>query len=178
MAPSYLLDHILEHSVTYVSSRRNPIRPPFSRTGRYDNSCFPFCINNWNNLDNSIKSSPSLSLFKSNLNKFVRPKGNTFFSIRDSFSIKLLTKIRVCFSDLRDHRFNHNFNCVTPTCSCGFDDETTVQFFLFCPRYSILRTIYLCKISDIIKSDVSVHGYLEDLDMNEKLSVDKWGPSY
>ena len=35
---SDLLDHILEHSLTYVSSRRNPIRPPFSSTGRYDNS--------------------------------------------------------------------------------------------------------------------------------------------
>ena len=110
-----------------------------------------YCINNWNNSDSSIKSSPSLSLFKSNLNEFVRPKGNTFFSIRDSFGIKLLTKIRICFSDLRDHRFNHNFNCVTPTCSCGFDEETTVHFNLCCPR-CILRTIYLCKI----KSDVSV----------------------
>ena len=90
MAPSYLLEHILEHSLPYVSSRRNPIRPPFSRAGRYDNSFFPFCINNWNNLDSSIKSSPSLSLFKSNLNKFVRPKGNTFLSISDSFGIKII----------------------------------------------------------------------------------------
>ena len=156
MAPSYLLDNITEYGSSNVSLRRNAIRPPLSRTGRYDNSFFPFCINNWNNLDNSIKSSPSLSIFKTNLNKFVRPKGNTFFSIRDSFGIKLLTKIRVCFSDLRDHRFNHNFNCENPTCSCGCDDETTVHFFLCCPRYNSLRSTYLSKISDIIGSDISV----------------------
>ena len=47
--------------------------------------------------------------------KFIRPNGNTFYSIRDRVGIKLLTKIRVCYSDLRDHRFNHNFNCPDPT---------------------------------------------------------------
>ena len=88
----------------------------------------------------NVLKSTSLSLFKTNLNKFVRPKGNIFFSIRDSLGIKLLTKIRVCFSDLRDHRFNHNFNCANPT---------TAHFFLFFPRYSTLRTTYLSKISDI-----------------------------
>ena len=129
MSPSYLLDRIPEHISSNVSSRRNDIRPPFSRTGRYDNRFFPFCIRKWNNLDSTIKSSTSLSLFKTNHNKFVRPKGNIFLSIRDSLGIKLLTKIRVCFIDLRDHRFNHNFNCANPTCSCSFDDETTAHFF-------------------------------------------------
>ena len=114
MAP-YLLDHIPEHISSNVSFRRYVIRPPFSRTGRYDNSLFSICINNRNNLDSTIKSSTSLSLFKANLNKFVRPKGNYFLSIHHSFGIKLLTKIRVYFSDLRDHRFNHNFSCENPT---------------------------------------------------------------
>ena len=60
-------------------------------------------------LDDTIKFLPTVSQFKSILNKFVRPKGNTFYAIRDSIGIKLLTKIRVTFSDLRDHRYNHNF---------------------------------------------------------------------
>ena len=156
LAPSYLFDHVPEHNSNNISSRRNNIRTPFSRTCRYENSFFPFCIKNWNNLDNTIKLAPSLNVFKTNLNKFVRPKGNTFYSIRDSYGIKLLTKIRVCFSDLRDHRFNHNFNCVNPTCLCGLSDETTVHFFICCPRYNILRNTYLSKISDILKSDISV----------------------
>ena len=53
-------------------------------------------------------------------------------------------------------RFNHNFNCANPTCSCGFDDETTVHFSLFCPRYSSLKTTYLNKISDILRFDIFV----------------------
>ena len=79
MAPSYLLDHAPEHISSNVSFSRNDIRPPFSRTNRYDNNFFPFCICNWNNLDSNIKSASSSSLFKTNLNMFVRPKGNISF---------------------------------------------------------------------------------------------------
>ena len=68
MAPSYLLDHLPEITAPNVSLRRNIIRAPISRTERYDNSFFPFCINNWNNIDDTIKSLPSLNEFK---NKFV-----------------------------------------------------------------------------------------------------------
>ena len=112
---------------------------------------FPFCINNWND---TIKFLPTVSQFKSNLNKFVRPKGNNFYAIRDSVGIKLLTK--VTFSDLRDHRYTHNFNCENPICSYGLDDETAVHFFLCCPCCNNLRTTYLSKISDIIGSGVTV----------------------
>ena len=157
MAPPYLSDHLPDDSLrSNVYSRRNGIRLPFSRTCRHESSFVPFCIKNWNNLDNTIKSAPTLSIFKTNLIKFVRPKGNTFYSIRDRYGAKLLTKIRVSFSDLRDHRFNHNFNCLDPTCRCGLRDETTVHFFLCCPRYKNLRTTYLSKISDIVRSDISV----------------------
>ena len=107
-------------------------------------------------LDNSIKSSTSFNELKGNLIKFVRPKGNAFYSIRDNLGTKLLTKIRVGFSDLRDHRFNHNFNCANPTCFCGLEDETAIHHLLCCPRYNLLRTIYLSKISEIIGSDISV----------------------
>ena len=50
-----------------------------------------------------------------------------------AFVIRLLTKIRVGFSDLRDHSFNNNFKCESPTCTSEIDDETPVHFFLCCP---------------------------------------------
>ena len=155
MAPSYLLDHIPAQATPNVRLRNTITKPPLSRTERYHNSFFPFCINSWNNIDNEIKFL-SLNEFKNNLCKFIRPKRNTFYNIRDNIGIKLLTKIRVCFSDLRDHRYDHNFNCVNPTCSCGLEDETTTHFFLCCPLYYQLRMMYLSKISEIVGSDVTV----------------------
>ena len=84
------------------------------------------------------------------------PPGHSLFGIHDKFGINLLTKIRVSFSDLRDHRFNHNFKCESPIYSCGFEDETSVHFFLRCSRYATQRTTLLSKISDLIGSDVSI----------------------
>ena len=81
---------------------------------------------------------------------------NSVFARRDKFGIKLLTKIRVNFSDLREHRFYHSFNCENPICSCGIEDEISVHFFLRCPHFTTQRSIFISKISDIIGSDVSV----------------------
>ena len=156
LAPSYLSEHIPEHSDINISFRGRNARVPFSRTDRYDKSFFPYCIKYWNELDDSVKSLSSHQCFKNHINKFIRPKGNSFFGIRDSFGIKLVTKIRVEFSDLRDHRYNHNFNCESPTCSCGIEDETSVHFFLCCPRFLAPRTTLLSKISEIMASDISV----------------------
>ena len=137
-----------ETTAPNVSLRRNIIRAPISRTERYDNSFFPFCINNWNNTDDTIKSLPSLNEFKNKLCKFIRPEKSSFYNIRESYGIKLSTKIRVSFSD--------KFNCDNPTCLCGLEDETVVHFFLCCPRYDQLRIAYLSKVSEIVGSDVTV----------------------
>ena len=79
LAPSYLSDHIPEHSEINISLRNRNTRGPFSRTERYDNSFFPYCINNYNNLDDSVKLLPSVTSFKKHLNIFIRPKGNSFY---------------------------------------------------------------------------------------------------
>ena len=100
-APSYLSDCV--RSIINPSLRSRKTIPPFPRTERYDNSFFPFCIYNWNNLDDKIKTLPSLTRFKKDITSFVRAKRATFYGIRDNFRIKLLTKIRVGFSDLGDH---------------------------------------------------------------------------
>ena len=156
MTPSYLKEHAPDQIEPNVSLRRHAVRTPLCRTNRFANSFFPFCLSEWNSLDASIKASPSLSEFKTKLNSQIRPKGNFFYSIRDNSGIKLLTKIRVTFSDLRDHRFNHNFNCTSPICYCGLDEETSTHYFLCCPRYTDLRALYLSKICEIIGSDVTI----------------------
>ena len=111
----------------------------------------------WKNLDEEAKSKPSVQSFKRYINdNYIRSPENLLFGISDKIGVKLLTKIRVNFSDLRDHRFHHNFNCTTPVCRCGLDDETSVHYFLRCPMFTNERANLLSKISDIIQSDVSV----------------------
>ena len=111
LTPSYLSEHIPHQTVPNISLRRTVKRTPLCRTNRFANSFFPFCLKEWESLDQSIKSSTSLINFKAKLGSLIRPKANSFYSIRDNSGTKLLSKIRVTFSDLRDHRYNHSFNC-------------------------------------------------------------------
>ena len=153
LTPSYLFEHVPSEAPRVL---RNFIpKAPIAKTERYQNSFFPYCITEWNGLDKNIKYSPSLKTFKENITKLIRPK-KSFCCEKNKYGMKLLTQIRVDFSDLRDHRFNHNFNCRSPTCSCGLEDETSTHYLLCCPRYNLLRIDYLSKISQIVKTDVSV----------------------
>ena len=155
LTPSYLFEHTPDEAPN-VTLRNFTPKAPISRTIRYDNSFFPFCINNWNNLDSSTRLSPSLSIFKTKINNFIRPKLKSFYSIRNKHGIKLLTRMRVDFSDLKDHRFDHKFNCPSPLCNCGREDETSAHYLLCCPRFKTLRKTYLSKISEIVNSDVTI----------------------
>ena len=74
------------------------------RTLRYANSFYPYCISEWAKLSEEIKNSPSISIFKQKLLAFIRPLPNLSFSIDDIYGIKLITMLRVEFSDLRLHR--------------------------------------------------------------------------
>ena len=153
LAPLYLSPHIPTRNEIGIPlrNRNNNAFPPIT-TERYANSFFPSTIKEWKNLSEEAKSKPSVQSFKKYLNDFKRPAGNSVFAIRDKFGNKLLTKIRVNFSDLRDH----SFNCENPICSCGIVDETSVHFFLRCPHFTTQRSILISKISDIIGSNVSV----------------------
>ena len=113
-APSYLSDHIPKRNVISMFLRNRPDNPPLTRTERYENSFFPFTIKAWKELDEEAKSKTSVQSFKKYLKQFKRPNGHFIFGVCDQFGIKLLAKIRVEFSDLRDHRFKHDFNCEIP----------------------------------------------------------------
>ena len=129
---------------------------PNKRTLRYENSFFPYCISEWEKLSEEIKGLPTISQFKSKLLLFIRPVKRSVFGISDIHGIKLLTKLRVEFSDLRSHRFHHNFNSIDPRCRCLLEDESNSHFFLRCPHYLHLRQNFLGDISTIIGSDISV----------------------
>ena len=157
LAPSYLADHIPKRNVMNMVLRNREEISPFVRTERYENSFFPFTIREWKYLDEEAKSKPSVKCFKIFINdNYIRTPGHPLYGICDKYGISLLTKIRVGFSDLREHRFLHNFNCISPVCRCGLDDESPVHYFLCCPMFTNERIVLLSNVSDIIHSDVYV----------------------
>ena len=56
----------------------------------------------------------SISIFLSNLS-LIRPDQNKVCNIFDSIGLKFLISFRLCFSNLNENRFRHNFqNCMNP----------------------------------------------------------------
>ena len=75
----------------------------------FKNSFFLSAITEWNKLDCYIKNSDSFAIFKKRIFEFIRPKPNNIFNIHNPFGIKYLTRLRVGFSHLKEHKFRHNF---------------------------------------------------------------------
>ena len=58
----------------------------------------------------------------------------------DSLGEKLLTRLRLKFSHLKEHKFRHGFaDTINPMCACGADVETTEHFLFHCHFYSSQR---------------------------------------
>ena len=64
------------------------------------------------------------------------------------YGVKLLSRLRLNFSHLSEHKFRHGFkdatNCM---CDCGSATETTLHFLLQCQQYQtisleLLKSIY------------------------------------
>ena len=67
--------------------------------------------------------------------------------------MKLVTRLRLNFSHLNEHKFQHNFKeTINPMCSCGFELETTDQYLLRCKLYADLRLDLLNNIYTINQS--------------------------
>ena len=98
-------------------------------------------VSDWNNLDKSITSSESLTLFKKIILQCIKPTPNKTYW--NPIGIKLITKLRLGLSHLRDHKFKHNFiDWLNPICCCGKHIETTVHYLLHCPIFSYEGSIF------------------------------------
>ena len=86
--------------------------------------------------------------------KWKRRSPNNLFNVCDSLEIKLLTRLCLGLSDLREHKFNHNFqDTINPLRPCSLESELTTHSFLRCQNFADLRK---CLINELIKIDSSI----------------------
>ena len=149
-SPQYLFKLIPEKTSSYVTRNAENI-PLFNiKHNFYKNSFFPSSIIEWNNLDPKLRNSENFSIFKNNILKFIRPKPNSFFNCCNLKGIRLITRLRLELSHLREHKFKYNFqNCLNPLCSCGSSIESTSHFLLHCPIFHDKRHTLLSTLNNI-----------------------------
>ena len=73
----------------------------------FKNSFFSSAIIEWNNVDTSLRIS-NQSLRKKILD-LIQHSTNSFFDCRNPKGIKLITRLRLGLSHLREHKFKHSF---------------------------------------------------------------------
>ena len=134
----------------YLRSYTLDTPPDPSKSKRYKRTFFPDCFNEWNILEQSIKNSNNLNIFKSKLIKTIRPTKKGYFGITDKHGVKQIACLRVEHSDLRAHRFSKSFNCSSPICSCGVEDETVDHYLLRCSLFSGPRVLFTNTINSIL----------------------------
>ena len=96
---------------------------------------------------------------------FIRPIANNVYNIFDPIGLKLLTRLRLGFSLLNEHRFRHNFqDCMNPLCSSSLDIEDTSHYLLHCHHFSQHRI-------DLMNTVNSIHENFDSLSDNNKKDV-------
>ena len=105
------------------------------KTEHFRNSPVPCTVNEWNNLDS----------FGSN--KTCR---NSLCGSFDPFGVRLINRLRLGFSHLREHEFTQNFyDAVNPLCSCSLETENTEHFFLHCQNSLSARATLMNELNNI-----------------------------
>ena len=144
--PKYLFNIIPTSASTYNKRNSNNI-PLFKvKHNFFRNSFFPSALIEWNKLDLNIRNSESLNIFKKTLLNFIRPSGSIVFNCHNPKGVKLLTRLRLGLSHLRERKFQDSLN---PICSCGNDIETSAHYLLYCPNFSNERSTFLNIIRSI-----------------------------
>ena len=155
-SPEYLFNLIpAERQTNYDLRNQRIYTPAVSRTVRFSNTYFSNAPYEWNLLDRDIRSSESIAEFKRKLLSKIRPAENSIYNIYDIEGVRILTKLRLNFSALNEHRFRHRFNIVSPLCNCSTANEDTEHFLLHCPMFYHLRRNLLGQLSKILSMDVS-----------------------
>ena len=89
-------------------------------------------------------------MFREKLLTFTRPLENDTCGIHDLLGVRLLNRLRLGFSHLREHKFRHNFaDTLNPLCSCSLETEDTEHYFLRCQNNLSFRTTLMNDLNNI-----------------------------
>ena len=75
-----------------------------ARTKVFENYFFPCCIKEWLKLGDEIRSIESSKQFKKTILDFIRSKENSIYAMHNILGLKLLTRLRLNFSHLSEHK--------------------------------------------------------------------------
>ena len=89
-------------------------------------------------------------MFRKKLLTFIRTLENDTYAIYDPLRVRLLNRLRLGFSHLREHKFRHNFaESLNPLRSCSLETEDAEHYFLHCQNNLSFRTTLMNHLNNI-----------------------------
>ena len=148
-----------------IRTRNNHTHTYHCRKDCFKYSFFPCTLNDRFNLEDSLRSSESILIFKSRLLSFICPIQSNVHSIFYPKGLKFQTLLRLGFNHLNEHRFRHNFQyCWNSLCSCSLEIEEILYYLLQCYHFPQHRT-------DLMNSVKSISDNFQPLCDNVKKDV-------
>ena len=149
-SPEYLYRLIPQPHNLFNLRNQHLIPQIFCRTNLFSDSFFPTAIKEFNKLNYQTTHDLSFQCFRKTLLKSIRPVPNSLFDACNPHGLKLLTRLRVGLSHLREQKFRHGFNdTIDPFCPCNMETESVSHFFLRCLNYSNLRLELMNELMEI-----------------------------
>ena len=75
------------------------------------------------------QNSKAIAIFKSKSLSFVRRSERSIFNINNPEGVNYLTRLRLRFSHLNEHKFRHGFlDTLNPLCNCNLEVEDNEHF--------------------------------------------------
>ena len=107
--------------------------PGIFRTVRFSNTYFLNMPFEWNALVEDDLESNLVREFKRKLLAMIKPNKKPALEIRDLLGVRCLTKLRVTFSPLKEYRFRHKYDRVSPISTNNTGIKDNEHFLLHCP---------------------------------------------
>ena len=86
----------------------NPLGTIPCRTDRHQKTFYPDTLISWNNIGPELRDAKSLSVFKKNILKIIRPKKKDIFNIHNPFGIKRIFQYTISLFPLPSCKWGKN----------------------------------------------------------------------
>ena len=173
--PNYLIN-LVPKCETNIRTWNNRIPTYNGQTDCFKYSFFPSTLYDWFNLALNRRKSDSISIFKSRLLSFIRPVQTNIYNIFDPEGLTFLLRLRLGFSHLNEHRYQHNFqNCLNPLRSSRLEIEDTWHYLFHCHHFLHYRVVLnnsvksICDTFDSMFDNVKEDSFLYGDSMKTKI---------
>ena len=111
---------------------------------------FPTALKNGTSQTQKSKAYHPFLLSKKRSQFFCKTEENSIFNVHNPIGVKYLSRLRLNFSHLNEHKFHYNFrDTFNPLCSCNTETETTSHYLLRCHLFSEKRTKLLENLKNL-----------------------------